>query len=85
MVEKPQTDNGEAEQSVRCAYQVQLEKLKSMSKERATGLAAYLVDMAKTKALNHMGDNQCSRKPARHNLQISVNSAQHVGIQGSCN
>ena len=60
MAEGSQVDEGEAEESVRCGYQVELEELKAESKQQASGLATYLVDMAKAEALDFMGDNRAA-------------------------
>ena len=48
-----QTDDGDAEQSERPGYRVELEALRIKSIEQTTDLAAYLVDMAKAKTLDY--------------------------------
>ena len=58
-----QSTDGEIGQPGRPGYRVKLEELKTASKERAGGLAAYLMDMmdmAKAEALDLMGDHRAS-------------------------
>ena len=68
MAEGSQSKDGESEQPGRSGYQVELEELKAASKERARGLSAYLVDMAKAEALDLIGDHRASIEVVERHL-----------------
>ena len=60
MAEGFRSMDGESEQPGLPGYKVELEEFKAASQVRASDLAAYLVDMAKAEALDHMGDHRAS-------------------------